>query len=117
MGKKVKNNGAAEGHKLLVETEMIVLEVKRFSRKDCCAAEFASRGWFTLSYDEKPGFEAMAPKRPDRPPLPRQHASPTQDHEYERLGTVSLPAGLDLHRGRLPRLSARRIKARTLLSS
>ena len=28
-----------------------------------------------------------------------QHASPTRDYEYQRLGTVSLLAGLDLHRG------------------
>ena len=31
--------------------------------------------------------------------MPGQHASPTRDYEYKRLGTVSLLAGLDLHRG------------------
>ena len=52
-----------------------------------------------MPYDEKPGIQALAQKTPDRPPLPGKHASPTRDYEYKRLGTVSLLAGLDLHRG------------------
>ena len=55
----------------------------------------------TVSYDEKPGLQALAPTTPDRPPVPGQHASHTRDYEYERLGTVSLLAGLDLHTGRV----------------
>jgi transposase len=53
----------------------------------------------TVSYDEKPGIQALAQKKPDRPPMPGQHANPTRDFEYQRLGPVSLLAGLDLHRG------------------
>ncbi len=53
----------------------------------------------TVSYDEKPGLQALAPKSPDLPPVPGQYPSPTRDYEYERLGTVSLLAGLDLHTG------------------
>lgn len=53
----------------------------------------------TVSYDEKPGIQAIAPMSPDRPPIPGQHPSPTRDYEYKRLGTVSLLAGLDLHSG------------------
>jgi transposase len=53
----------------------------------------------TVSYDEKPGIQAIAPISPDRPPVPREHPSPTRDYEYKRLGTVSLLAGLDLHSG------------------
>ena len=55
----------------------------------------------TISYDEKPGLQALAPKSPDLPPVPGQHPSPTRDYEYERLGTVSLLAGLDLHSGQV----------------
>jgi transposase len=55
----------------------------------------------TISYDEKPGVQALAPTSPDRPPLPGQYPSHTRDYEYERLGTVSLLAGLDLHTGRV----------------
>jgi transposase len=61
--------------------------------------EIREPGTVTVSYDEKPGIQALAQKTPDRPPLPGQHASPTRDYEYKRLGTVSLLAGLDLHRG------------------
>jgi len=53
----------------------------------------------TVSYDEKPGIQAIAPMSPDRPPIPGQHPSATRDYEYKRLGTVSLLAGLDLHSG------------------
>jgi len=56
-------------------------------------------GIVTVSYDEKPGIQAIAQRTPDRPPAPGQHASHTRDYEYKRLGTVSLLAGLDLHTG------------------
>ena len=55
----------------------------------------------TISYDEKPGLQALAVKSPDLPPVPGHHPSPTRDYEYERLGTVSLLAGLDLHTGQV----------------
>ena len=55
----------------------------------------------TISYDEKPGIQALATPTPDRPPAPNQYPSPLRDYEYKRLGTVSLLAGLDLHTGRV----------------
>ena len=55
----------------------------------------------TISYDEKPGIQALAPTTPDRPPAPGRHSSHLRDYEYKRLGTVSLLAGLDLHTGRV----------------
>jgi len=55
----------------------------------------------TISYDEKPGMQALATTTPDRPPVPNQFASHLRDYEYKRLGTVSLLAGLDLHTGRV----------------
>jgi transposase len=58
-------------------------------------------GMVTISYDEKPGIQALAVTTPDRPPVVGQHASHLRDYEYERLGTVSLLAGLDLHSGRI----------------
>jgi transposase len=58
-------------------------------------------GTVTVSYDEKPGIQALAVTTPDRPPVPRLHANPIRDYEYKRLGTVSLLAGLDLHSGRV----------------
>jgi transposase len=58
-------------------------------------------GMVTISYDEKPGIQALAVTTPDRSPVPGQHASHLRDYEYKRLGTVSLLAGLDLHTGRI----------------
>ena len=55
----------------------------------------------TISYDEKPGIQALATTTPDRPPAPNQFASHLRDYEYKRLGTVSLLAALDLHTGRV----------------
>jgi transposase len=56
-------------------------------------------GMVTISYDEKPGIQALAVTTPDRPPVVGKHRSHLRDYEYERLGTVSLLAGLDLHSG------------------
>src|SRR5215470_11349514 len=58
-------------------------------------------GMVTISYDEKPGIQALAVTTPDRPPVAGQYPSHLRDNEYKRLGTVSLLAGLDLHSGRV----------------
>src|SRR5450755_4610149 len=58
-------------------------------------------GMVTISYDEKPGIQALAVTTPDRPPVAGRHPSHLRDYEYERLGTVSLLAGMDLHTGRI----------------
>lgn len=63
--------------------------------------EVAALGMTTISYDEKPGIQALAVTTPDRPPVVGQHPSHLRDYEYERLGTVSLLAGLDLHSGKV----------------
>jgi len=58
-------------------------------------------GMVTLSYDEKPGIQALSVTTPDRPPVVGRHATHLRDYEYVRLGTVSLLAGLDLHTGNI----------------
>jgi transposase len=55
----------------------------------------------TISYDEKPGIQALATTTPDRAPAANQFTSHLRDYEYKRLGTVSLLAALDLHTGRV----------------
>ena len=55
----------------------------------------------TISYDEKPGIQALATTTSDRPPVSNRYPSHLRDYEYKRLGTVSLLAGLDLHTGRV----------------
>src|SRR3979409_1231658 len=52
-----------------------------------------------LSYDEKPGIQAISNTAPDLPPVPGRHTSVGRDHEYKRHGTVSLLAGIELLSG------------------
>lgn len=66
-----------------------------------CQGRLNEASTVTISYDERPGIQALAPTSPDRPPVPGVHASHLRDYEYKRLGTVSLLAGLDLHNGRV----------------
>ena len=51
-----------------------------------------------LSYDEKPGIQAIATTSEDLMP-DEKHPTISRDYEYKRLGTVSLLAGLDLQTG------------------
>jgi len=52
-----------------------------------------------VSYDEKPGVQAIGTTAPDLPPVPRRRPSFSRDHEYVRRGTLSLLAGIDLVTG------------------
>jgi transposase len=52
----------------------------------------------TVSYDEKPGIQAIATTSEDLPPT-KENGTIKRDYEYKRLGTVSLLAGIDLLTG------------------
>ncbi len=52
-----------------------------------------------LSYDEKPGMQALRNVTPDRPPVPGDLPTHTRDPEYIRDGTWTLMAGIDLMTG------------------
>lgn len=52
----------------------------------------------TVSYDEKPGIQAISATSPDLPPT-RDNGVIKRDYEYVRQGTVSLLAGIDLITG------------------
>ena len=54
-----------------------------------------------ISYDEKPGIQAIANTAPDLPPAAKQHPCVARDHEYKRHGTLSLLAGIDLLTGQV----------------
>jgi transposase len=54
-----------------------------------------------ISYDEKPGMQAIGNTAPDLPPKPGSHAGFARDHEYKRHGTLSLLAGIDLLTGKV----------------
>ena len=51
-----------------------------------------------LSYDEKPGIQAIATTAEDLLP-DDSHSTISRDYEYKRLGTLSLLAGIDLQTG------------------
>ena len=51
-----------------------------------------------LSYDEKPGIQAIANTSEDKLP-DTQNGTIQRDYEYKRLGTLSLLAGIDLQTG------------------
>lgn len=52
----------------------------------------------TISYDEKPGIQAIANKYPDHNPT-MENGFVRRDYEYVRKGTLSLLAGIDLLTG------------------
>ena len=54
-----------------------------------------------ISYDEKPGIQAIGNTAPDLPPKPGIHPAFARDHEYKRHGTLSLLAGIDLLTGQV----------------
>ena len=51
-----------------------------------------------LSFDEKPGIQAIATTSEDLLP-DAEHSFVSRDYEYKRLGTLSLLAGIDLQTG------------------
>ena len=59
-----------------------------------------SDGTVTISYDEKPGIQALANIAPDLPPT-TEHGCIGRDYEYKRHGTMSLLAGMDLFTGEI----------------
>jgi transposase len=68
-----------------------------------------------VSYDEKPGIQAVATTAPDLPPEPGVHATFAREHEYKRHGTVSLLAGIDLVTGKVHALVKDRRRSREFI--
>jgi transposase len=65
-----------------------------------------------LSYDEKPGIQAIATPAPGLPPEPGRRPSLAREFEYKRHGTVSLLAGIDLLTGKVHALVKDRHRSR-----
>jgi transposase len=68
-----------------------------------------------VSYDEKPGIQAIATTAPDLPPVPGAHATFAREHEYKRHGTLSLLAGIDLLTGKVHALVRDRHRSREFI--
>ncbi len=54
-----------------------------------------------ISYDEKPGIQAIENRAPDIAPVPGKYPTIARDYEYKRHGTVSFLAGIDLLTGQV----------------
>lgn len=86
-------------------------EVAVLQASDAAEADVA-----IISYDEKPGIQAIGNTAPDLPPRPRSHPSFARDHEYQRHGTLSLLAGIDLLTGRVHACVEDRHRSREFIS-
>ncbi|MGC9272118.1 IS630 family transposase [Acidiphilium sp.] len=76
----------------------------------------ADRPVAVLSYDEKPGIQAIATTAPDLPPKPGKYATMHRDHEYKRLGTVTLSAAVDLVSGFVHHVVTERHRSREFIA-
>jgi len=80
------------------------------------AAGFGASSVAIISYDEKPGIQAIGNTAPDLPPKPRAHATFARDHEYQRHGTLSLLARIDLLSGKVHACVEDRHRSREFVS-
>ena len=69
-----------------------------------------------VSYDEKPGIQAIGGVAPDLPPEPGKHSCTGRDYEYQRHGTLTLMAGLDLMTGHVHRVVVERHRSREFVA-
>ena len=76
----------------------------------------AERSVAVLSYNEKPGIQAIATTAPDLPPKAGKYATVQRDHEYKRLGTVTLSAAVDLVSGFVHHVVTERHRSREFIA-
>lgn len=69
-----------------------------------------------ISYDEKPGIQAIGSRAPDLPPVPGRHPTLGRDYEYRRHGTLTLMAGLDLLTGHVHGTVVNRHRSREFIA-
>jgi transposase len=81
-------------------------------KRAAAAAKEQDKPVAIVSYDEKPGIQAIATTAPDLPPRPGVYASFARDYEYKRHGTLSLLAGIDLLTGQVHALVKNRHRSR-----
>jgi transposase len=99
----------------MAEVLCVYREVKLIRESAAAAKQEPSDAVAIVSYDEKPGIQAIATTAPDLPPAPGRHAALARDHEYKRHGTVSLLAGIDLITGHVHALVKDRHRSREFI--
>ena len=80
--------------------------------KSTAASQKPSQAVAIVSFDEKPGIQAIATTAPDLSPVPGVYATFARDHEYKRQGTLRLLAGIDLLTGKVHALVKDRHRSR-----
>ena len=99
----------------MAEVLCVYREVKLIRETAAAANQEPSDAVAIISFDEKPGIQAIATTAPDLPPEPGKHATFARDHEYKRHGTVSLLAGIDLLTGQVHALVKDRHRSREFI--
>jgi len=99
---------------LCVYREVQVLK-KAAAKKAAAKSNKPNKPVAIVSYDEKPGIQAIATTAPDLPPQPGVHATFARDYEYKRHGTLSLLAGIDLLTGKVHALVRDRHRSREFI--
>lgn len=82
-------------HELLLVYKQIEMQ---FGENDTLIVPDDYKLTITVSYDEKPGIQAISNTAPDLRPT-AENGEVYRDAEYKRLGTLSLLAGIDLLTG------------------
>ena len=88
----------------------IYKEVALINDENICAVKHT-----TVSYDEKPGIQAIKNIAPQLQPVPGKYNTIGRDHEYKRLGTLSLLASIDLHTGIITPLVCERHRSKEFI--
>ena len=99
----------------MAEVLCVYREVKLIKETAAAAKQKPSDAVAIVSYDEKPGIQAIATTAPDLPPVLGRAATFARDHEYKRQGTVSLLAGIDLLTGQVHALVRDRHRSREFI--
>jgi len=80
-------NGDAEFEQKMAEVLCVYREVQVL-KKAAAKPNKPEKPVAIVSYDEKPGIQAIATTVPDLPPVPGVHATFARDHEYSRRSRV-----------------------------
>jgi transposase len=100
--------------KKMAEVLRVYRQVK-ILKKEAAASKNKPTEVAIISYDEKPGIQAIATTAPDLPPEPGVHPTFAREFEYKRYGTVSLLAGIDLVTGKVHALVKDRHRSREFI--
>ncbi len=104
----------AEFEQKMAEVLCVYREVQ-ILKKTAAKAKQPGKPVAIVSYDEKPGIQAIATTAPDLPPVPGTYATFARDYEYKRHGTLSLLAGIDLLTGKVHALVKERHRSREFI--